>query len=60
MAEAYQAAASVPTAEDRLVRALLLGYTVLTELAPGELKRQYSSTDQLYHSVLRQYIRAVQ
>lgn len=36
MAEAWSAAGSVPTAEDRLVRALLLGYTLLTELAPGE------------------------
>jgi hypothetical protein len=36
MAEGWWAAGSVPTAEDRLARALLLGYTVLTELAPGE------------------------
>ncbi|WIA34594.1 hypothetical protein OEZ86_012914 [Tetradesmus obliquus] len=35
MAEAWSAAGSVPTAEDRLVRALLLGYTLLTELAPA-------------------------
>jgi hypothetical protein len=37
MAEGWWAAGNVPTAEDRLVRALLLGYTVLTELAPGEV-----------------------
>lgn len=42
MAEGWWAAGNVPTVEDRVVRALLLGYTIqtclelCTELAPGE------------------------